>query len=346
MSTNPVVRDNNDQPSPGDGHASVATAGAAAPGPALVKKYGASIFQRDANNSKKELSDSFVASIQALESLIEMPVWMLIQQNTPGDFSDIDYNLYKAFFDQRHDIKLGEPVALLLESGGGHAAMAFKIARLFQRRAKEFVVVIPSYAKSAATLMALAGTSVIMGRDAELGPLDLQLYDPEKEDYDSALNSVQSLERLNAFAMTAIDQSMQLLISRTRNKKPELLFPHVFDYATSFLKPLLKKINTVELTRKSRDLKVAEQYAVRLMRGAGYPYDYAQTIARELVEIYPAHGFVIDRQEAETKRPPTSRDSYGLGLKIKPLTDEMNTVLDNILPFLDMTVIGRLKEKK
>lgn len=305
------------------------------------KKFGASIYPKD----KKEIPLPFAQSVQRLEKALNMPVWMLIQQNQGGDMSGIDWALNRAFFNQRNEIKAKEPVALLLESGGGQAEFAFRIARLFQRRASEFVVVVPSWAKSAATLMALGATKLIMGRDAELGPLDLQLFDPEKEGYDSALNSVQSLERLNAFAMTAIDQSMQLLLLRTRNKKLEPLFPHVFSYATSFLKPLLEKIDTVELTKKSRDLKVAEQYAVRLMRGAGYQWDYAQTVARDLVEVYPTHGFAIDRQEAETRKSKPSGDLYGLGLKVAPLDDNLDSILNDMLPFCDsLTVMGTLKE--
>src|SRR5271169_3428091 len=176
MSTKPRLRDENEMAAgvvagilDGNGEDIVPQEQAPIPRPALIKKYYASIYQKD---PKKELPEKFVTSIQQLEEKLEMPLWMLIQQNRDGEqFSDIGWDLYKAFFEQRHSIALGKPVALLLESGGGHAALAFKIARLFQRRANQFVVIIPSYAKSAATLMVLAGTSVIMGRDAELGPL-------------------------------------------------------------------------------------------------------------------------------------------------------------------------------
>ena len=73
--------------------------------------------------------------------------------------------------------------------------------RLFQRRTDEFYTVVPIYAKSAATLMVLGGKEIVMGMEAELGPLDVQLYDEDKDDFDSALNAVQSLERLNAYAL-------------------------------------------------------------------------------------------------------------------------------------------------
>src|SRR3954467_14174828 len=64
-----------------------------------------------------------------------------------------------------------------------------------------------------------------------------------------------------------------------------------------FLRPLLEKIDTLDYTRKSRELKVAEEYAIRLMRPT-YKAVKAKRVARQLVEKYPTHGFVIDSYEA------------------------------------------------
>ncbi len=263
------------------------------PAPAPVPKhYYASI----SGKPSEPLPDGFVVAIKKLEVALKAPLWLLIQN---GEMS-MDGPVYTSFRDAKLEIEENRPVALMVESPGGQAEYAYKIARLFQRRASAFTVIVPQWAKSAATLLTLGGSRIIMGRDAELGPLDVQIFDPDKEEYDSALNAVQSLERLNAFALTAMDQVMQLLLLRTR-KKSDVLLPMVFDHTTKFLRPLLEKIDTIELTRKSRDLKVAEQYAVRLMKNAGYSWSEAQRIARALVERFPTHGFVIDRQEAEAK---------------------------------------------
>src|SRR6185436_18404312 len=108
---------------------------------------------------------------------------------------------------------------------------------------------------------------------------------------------VQSLERLNAFCMGSIDQ-MLLLLGTRFFRKVDTALPLVLDYATKFARPLLEKIDTVDYVKKSRELKVAEEYAMRLMM-PNYQLTEAKTIARRLVELYPTHGFVIDREEAE-----------------------------------------------
>jgi hypothetical protein len=135
---------------------------------------------------------------------------------------------------------------------------------MFQRRTKDLMVLVPQYAKSAAALLALGATRLVMSRDAELGPLDVQIFDREREAYGSALDVVQALERLNIFAISAVDQHMMMYVARTGRRTDQLL-PHVLEYATNFLRPLLEKIDTVAYTHKSRELKVAEDYAVRLL---------------------------------------------------------------------------------
>ncbi|MGD0017296.1 MAG: hypothetical protein ABSC38_07260 [Verrucomicrobiia bacterium] len=232
-------------------------------------------------------------------------------------------------------------MALLIESPGGDAHMAYRIARLIQRRTRKFTVLVPQYAKSAATLLALGATNLIFGQEAEIGPLDVQMFDREREDYGSALDAVQSLERLNVFSLSAIDQMMLLLKERT-DKKVDTLLPLVLNYANTFVRPLLEKIDTVDYTKKSRELKVAEEYAVRLMQSS-YGLTMAKQIAAHLVSKYPTHGFVIDRQEAGSAT--VSGESYGLGLRIQPATLEIEKVFGDMQPFLDeITAVGRVQE--
>lgn len=295
--------------------------------------------------SEDTLPPEFVSLIGDLEQKLEMPIWMIIQKG--GDTSDwggISEQLCKAFHEMKGDIEDKKPVGLMLHSPGGLAEEAYKIVRLFQRRTDKFKTIVPVYAKSAATIMALGGTEIIMGREAELGPLDVQIFDPENQEYDSALNAVQSLERLNAYALTALDQVMTLLVGRTR-KKPEALLPLASEYATSMIRPLVEKIDSINLTKKSRDLKVAEDYAVRLMKAAGYSFHIAKRIAGALVERYSTHGFAIDRTEAKAHERFGGTDSFGLGLKITEPNQEIELLFDKLAPYLEeLTVIGTIKE--
>jgi membrane-bound ClpP family serine protease len=128
------------------------------------------------------------------------------------------------FFAARHGALVrGQKIALLIDSPGGQAEASYELATLLQRHCGGFVAVIPRRAKSAATLLTLGADEIIMNTHAELGPLDVQLYDADREEAFSGLDEVQSLERLEAFAMGCVDRLMLLLLQRTRKKTKTLL---------------------------------------------------------------------------------------------------------------------------
>ena len=298
------------------------------------KKYKASIF------SDVELPKEFIETVLAIESEINIPLLLMIQ-NPGNHFSTINRLVYEVIKTSKNSIST--QCALLIDSPGGGANDAYKIARLFQRRCDDFTIIIPKYAKSAATLLALGANQIIMARDAEIGPLDVQILDFEKEEPGAALDAVQSLERINAFSMSSIDSLMNLLIPRT-GKKVETLLPFVLKYSVEFIKPLLEKIDTVQYTKLSRLLKVAEEYAVRLMKPK-YGWEKSKRIARQLVEKYPAHDFVIDRNEAAAYENISNNEFFGLGLNLSKPNDIIDDLLDKLDPYLDqLTVIGRIEE--
>ncbi len=306
-------------------------------------KYCASVYPGPTYPVPKAFADL----IQRLEKLLDMPVWFIVQNND-GPWAEIGSELFKGFQRAMSDMPKGEPIALLLESPGGQANYAYRLAKMFQVRTQnKLTVIVPQYAKSAGTLLALGASDLILGPEAELGPLDVQMFDMERESYGSALDAVQSLERLNAFAMTAVDQTMLLLLRRT-GKRTDVILPQVLSYVSHFLQPLLQKIDTLDYTKKSRELKVAEEYAVRLMR-PNYPWTDAKRIARQLVERYPTHGFVIDKEEAEEyETVGIGGETFGLGLNLCDKfsdNEDVNDILEAIIPYLDSLVVsGRIRK--
>lgn len=306
--------------------------------PPAAKQFKASVY-----SYPEQLPTEFSSAIIELEKEIGAPVWLLVQNGPPDDdFADISFKVYKGFHGSATNFG-PENACLLIESPGGQPDQAFRICRLFQRRCKRLTVVVAQWAKSAATMMAMGADRLILAQEAELGPLDLQVFDREQERMDSALNAVQALERVNAYGMVAMDQAMALLVRRM-HKRTDVLLPIVLDYVASTLKPLLEKIDTIDYARKSRQLKVVEEYAARLMRRQ-YGFPRAKQIARQLVENYPEHGFVIDRDELLTTPSQDPEESFGVGIKAERATAKTQAAIDRLLPYLDVvTAIGRLEE--
>lgn len=66
----------------------------------------------------------------------------------------------------------GKPIDLLLETNGGMTDAAEKICALLRHAAPDLRVIVPRRAKSNGTVFALCGTSILMGMESELGPID------------------------------------------------------------------------------------------------------------------------------------------------------------------------------
>jgi hypothetical protein len=144
-----------------------------------------------------------------------------------------------------------------------------------------------------------------------------------------------SLERLNSAALVQIDQAMFLLVPRT-GKKTDVLLPMVLSYVAEMMKPLVSKIDAVHYTQRSRVLKVAEEYAIRLLQPR-FSKDHAELIARRLVNSYAEHEFVIDRDEAE--------DIFGKLPQPPPTAGTIIDELEAFLTFSQVIAIGRVVVK-
>jgi hypothetical protein len=77
--------------------------------------------------------------------------------------------------DLLHNIPIGSDIDLLLHSPGGDIDAAEKLIGLVRRRGKKVRVIVPDFAKSAATLIALGADEILMSDTSELGAIDPQI---------------------------------------------------------------------------------------------------------------------------------------------------------------------------
>lgn len=172
-------------------------------------------------------------------------------------------------------------VDLLLQSPGGDIDAAEKIVYMCREIAGEFRVIVPEYAKSAATLIALASDQVIMGLASELGPIDAQLSGPGPG---GAI--------FQTSAQSFIDEFDQI---KQEVEKIGHLSPAYF--------PLLEGLNLgfIRMCRNlmERSQKFAEKWLKRHMMKNDPAA--AEKLAADLCNVkkWLTHGEVIDAGEAE-----------------------------------------------
>lgn len=275
---------------------------------------------------------SFAKGILALEQSLGMPVWILGHADeTP--FDHLCNSSYGLLVQVRGELPR-TPVALIIDSPGGHADQAYQIANLLRNRCGSFTAIVPRYAKSAATLLALGAQEILLNDVAELGPLDAQLPDMDREEHWSALNEALAVERLQTASLEILAGTIHLLHRSFPFKKTDALVEPARRFAAELMRPLFDRLDPVHYNQICRSLKVAEEYAVRLLQPKFILRD-AERIARRLVSDYPDHGFVIDFAEAKK-----------LGLHVRQLTDEQTQMIEPCLDALGkLPMLGRVRVK-
>lgn len=194
------------------------------------------------------------------------------------------------FADLLYRVEKGSKVDLLLQSGGGNIDAAEKIVYMCRELAGEFRVLVPEYAKSAATLIALASDQVLMGLPSELGPIDAQLTGPGPGG-----------AKFTTSAQSFLDEFEQI---KKEVEQTGHLSPAYF--------PLLDGVN-LGFIRMCRNLtERSKVFAEKWLKGYMLAEDpnKAEEVAASLCDAqrWLSHGRVIDAREAAK-----------LGVKVKAL---------------------------
>lgn len=194
-------------------------------------------------------------------------------------------------------------IDLWLESPGGDAHAAYKVALLLRAYASKIRVIVPDFAKSAATLLALVADEIYMGSAAELGPLDAQIpNEGGMVGQISALDVARSVDDLTTAAMEQAFRGGAEVLQITGLSRAESLST-MLDFAAKFMEPIIRQVDPRMIHWASTLLDVSVAYGTRLltMRDGAGPHPEAMRIPRLLVEEYPTHGFVISAEEASER---------------------------------------------
>jgi hypothetical protein len=85
------------------------------------------------------------------------------------DFSD------KLAFESVTERIQGNQIDVMLHSPGGLVEAVESLVSQLRRRFTDIRFIVPNFAKSAATMLAMSGNEILMEHDAELGPIDPQM---------------------------------------------------------------------------------------------------------------------------------------------------------------------------
>ncbi len=196
-------------------------------------------------------------------------------------------------------------VYLILESSGGDGNVAEKLLHAFREVFTEsFNVIVPNYAKSAATMLSIGADKIVMGTNSELGPIDPQIavtLPTGQSQYVPAKSITGTL--------TKIKEDIE------KNEKLSTMYY-----------PVLQQIRPETIKFCEDAIAFSTSFAKRwLEKGAmkGKPKKDLEKTARELTtgDRFNMHGSVINHEEA--------KEELGLNVEFWDQNDERWQLLWN-----------------
>lgn len=245
-----------------------------------MSKQRAKTNKVELDNEEELIDKKLTESLDRFKQLRNNEVFPLflnqaeIREHTVDDIFDALRKRYKLGSTSK-----GSRLDVILESGGGSIDSAYNIGLLLRRYAtEELNIIIPRWAKSAATVIACAGDKIEMTPVAELGPVDPQI---------TMLNPLE--KRFEAFSPLDIGSTLQLIRDEFK------------DGHTQLAQGLLERLQfPLTLGGIKKSLEVGIHYIERLLSSRMFKDDHAKSkkIATELVNNYSTHAFCIDSDEA------------------------------------------------
>lgn len=239
-----------------------------------------SVLQREKLNYRQAFDNSRRNSrIERIRSIQELRDSKVIVYYSLVTLTSEDAEM---LFDLLQSVGRRRNLDLFLLSPGGFIDPAFKMATLCREFVEErFAVLVPYYAKSAATLLCLGSDELVMGAASEIGPTDPRIE--ITDEYGRKLN----------VSATAVEDALKVIEEYTAGDPGKSL---------KYM-PLLERINLNTLGEYRRALSSSKQYAEELLKQSRLLADKSKVaeVAGRLATGYFSHAYPINASVAATE---------------------------------------------
>lgn len=242
-----------------------------------------------------------------LEEKLDSKLLVYITSDRPGFEASIAQDVIDKFINQLDKIGVTEKISLYLYTRGGDTAAAWNIINLLRQYCDTLQVVIPHKAHSAGTLISIGANSIIMTKQATLGPIDPSVNTPLNPPIPNAPPqnnypvSVEAVKGYLAFAKEELAIKDDMALSNIMTKLSEYVHPLVLGQvyrARAQIKMLAEKLLTNQVTDSAK----------------------IKDIIAFLCSDSGSHDYTINRREAKNS----------LGLNIEKPDDEMYNIIKEI----------------
>ena len=206
-------------------------------------------------------------------------------------------------------INQAETLYLVIQSYGGSPYSAVAIMNVLNERFGKILTIVPKYAKSAATLMALGTDEIYMGERSALGPLDLPIEHHKDGSRISALDVINTTTSMAGLVESIAKDRYKFYRDREVSKLEASKL--ALASATEFLNPIIAQVDPYHLQKAHRELRIGAWYAIDMLVSRMMKNDVSKAVktAQKLVHDFPAHEYSIYSEDAE----------HMLGLAVKKI---------------------------
>lgn len=221
-------------------------------------------------------------------------------------------------------------ISLFLYTQGGDTLAAWSLANLVRQFCDTMEVVVPAKAHSAGTLISLGADTILMTKQATLGPIDPSVSTPLNPSVPGAPPHIKipvSVEDVGGF----------MDFARSVSDKPETL--------TQALSLLAGSVHPLVLGSAFRARTQIRMLAKKLIGGRFQDDDHVERILRFLCSESGSHDYTINRREARDELGlPVAKPTSELYSVIKALYDDLEEELLLTAPFDQQNTLGASPE--
>lgn len=269
-----------------------------------------------------------IDNYKLLETRRDSKLLVYITGDRPGLETQIHQEILDYFINHLDIINDCKKISLFLYTRGGNTLTAWSLVNLIRQFCDHFEVIIPLKAHSAGTLISIGADSILMTKQATLGPIDPSLntpLNPQIPGLPPTTTIPVSVEAINGFIALAREE----LNIRGKNE------------FTSILNKLTDKIHPLVLGEVYRARDQIKMLASKLLSKQIKDKKKLRNIISFLCSESGSHDYTINRREA--------RDELGLNIEkpddslyllIKAIYDDIQNELQLTQKYDPRQVLG------
>jgi len=217
-----------------------------------------------------------------IEERRKRPLIAYFTSQRPGANGRMAGDVVSEFIDQLQKIPDTDSIDLLIESSGGDALVAWRVMSILREKIETISVLVPCSAFSAATLLALGGDEIVMGRYGCLGPIDPQISVKNKDGNEAVSSYQDFVSYLDFFKKEA---------GVTHQEHTEKAFLQLCDNVDPWKLGMARRASSLSVTIAEKLLQTHMTTKEEKIR--------ATDIAKKLNESFFSHGHALGRREAK-----------------------------------------------